>query len=256
MAHEHVFRWRYDRPPSLEQFQTMFPDDYSCAAYLAQRRWPNGFVCPHCGSPKGWKLRGKPWVWECAGEKADEDGVVSLCRKQVSVIAGTFMQGTHLPLRTWFMAAHLVTTHSNGISALQLQGKLGIGSYKTAWLLLHKLRRAMVDPYREPLGGVDEVVQVDETEMRFRRKADTLERLKGEPDADKIMIAGAVECLDDGLMGRVRLSIIKSRGRASLHPFVEENTAPGTLIVTDGNTAYRNMAGRGHHEIPIPKHIP
>lgn len=234
----------------------MFPDDYSCAAYLAQRRWPNGFVCPHCGSPKGWKLRGKPWVWECAGEKADEDGVVSLCRKQVSVIAGTFMQGTHLPLRTWFMAAHLVTTHSNGISALQLQGKLGIGSYKTAWLLLHKLRRAMVDPHREPLGGIEEVVQVDETEMRFRRKADTLERLKGEPDADKIMIAGAVECLDEGLMGRVRLSIIKSRGRASLHPFVEANTAPGTLIVTDGNTAYRNMAGRGHHEIPIPKNIP
>lgn len=233
-----------------------FPDDYSCAAYLAERRWPNGFVCPHCGSTKGWKLRGKPWVWECAGEEADEDGVLSPCRKQVSVIAGTVMHGTHLPLRTWFLAAHLVTTHSNGISALQLQGKLGIGSYKTAWLLLHKLRRAMVDPDREPLGGKGETVMVDETEMRFRRKADTLERQKGEPDADKIMIAGAVECREEGTMGRIRLNVIKGRGRVPLHAFVLKTTAPGTLIVTDGNTAYRTMLDRGHLEVPIPKNVP
>ena len=256
MPHEHVFRWRYDRPPSLEQFQTMFPDDYSCAAYLADRRWPEGFVCPHCGSMKGWKLRGKPWVWECAGEAVAEDGVLLPCRKQTSVIAGTVMHGTHLPLRTWFLAAHLVTTHSNGISALQLQGKLGIGSYKTAWLLLHKLRRAMVDPDREPLGGDEETVQVDETEMRFRRKADTLERLKGNPDADKIMIAGAVECLDDGFMGRIRLNIITGRGRFQLHDFVERTTAPGSWIVTDGNTSYSGLADRGHEAIVIPKTVP
>ena len=181
---------------------------------------------------------------------------MSACRKQVSVIAGTIMHGTHLPLRTWFLAAHLVTTHSNGISALQLQGKLGIGSYKTAWLLLHKLRRAMVDPEREPLGGQDETVMVDETEMKFRRKDDALERTKGEPDADKIMIAGAVECYEDGTMGRIRLNVIKGRGRLPLHAFLAATTAPGTLIVTDGNTAYRNMPYRGHLEVPIPKNVP
>lgn len=164
MAHQQVFRWKNDRPPSLEQFQTMFPDDWSCAAYLAKNRWPDGFVCPDCGCRKGWKLRGKPWVRECSGELATEDGELVRCRKQTSVIAGTIMHKTHLPLRTWFLAAHLVATHSNGISALQLQGKLGIGSYKTAWLLLRKLRRAMVDPNREPLGGEGEVVQVDETD--------------------------------------------------------------------------------------------
>lgn len=256
MAHQHVFRWRYDRPPSLEEFQTMFPDDWSCAAYLSEQRWPDGFVCPHCGSTKGWKLRGKPWVWECAGEEADEDGVLTPCRKQVSVISGTVMHGTHLPLRTWFLAAHLVTTHSNGISALQLQGKLGIGSYKTAWLLLHKLRRAMVDPDREQLGGEDETVQVDETEMKFVRKDDLIERLKGEPDADKIMIAGAVECVGNGKMGRIRLNVIKGRGRMPLHAFVLDTTAPGTLVMTDGNTAYRGMPGREHLEVPIPKHVP
>ncbi len=73
------------------------------------------------------------------------------------------MHKTHLPLRQWFLAAHLVTTHSNSIPALQLQAKLGIVSYKTAWLLLHKLRRAMVNPDREKLGGYEETVEIDET---------------------------------------------------------------------------------------------
>ncbi|MER8386592.1 hypothetical protein NKJ46_26355 [Mesorhizobium sp. M0166] len=80
-------------------------------------------------------LEGRPWLFECAG-KGERPG----CRKQTSVIAGTVMQGTHLPLRKWFLAAYLMATHSNSISALQLQPKLGF-SYKTAWLVLHKLRR-------------------------------------------------------------------------------------------------------------------
>ncbi len=67
------------------------------------------------------------------------------------------MHRTHLPLRTWFLAAYLLATHSNGMSALQLQPKLGLGSYKSAWLLLHKLRRAMIAPDRRPLRGVIEI---------------------------------------------------------------------------------------------------
>ncbi len=120
-------RWKYDRPPSLQQFMADFPDDSACAEWLFRRRWPDGFVCPLCEHNRGWRLESKPWTCECAK-----------CGKQTSVTAGTIMHGTHLPLRTWFIAAHLVATHSNGISALQLQAKAGIGSYKTAWLLLHK----------------------------------------------------------------------------------------------------------------------
>ncbi|MAS14700.1 MAG: IS1595 family transposase [Nitratireductor sp.] len=255
MSHQHVFRWQYDRPPSLEQFNQMFPDDWSCAAYLAKKRWPDGFVCPHCGSRKGWKLRAKPWVWECGGEAADADGVLSPCRKQTSVIAHTIMHKTHLPLRTWFLAAHLVATHSNGISALQLQGKLGIGSYKTAWLLLHKLRRAMVDPSREPLGGDGEVVQVDESEMPFRRRTDPIGDGRGRSKTGKIIIGGAVECLEDGRMGRIRLEVIKGYGRDDLHPFVLRNTYEGSVIMTDGNTAYRHLPNRLHDENVLPKYV-
>jgi hypothetical protein len=105
-------RWKHDRPPSLQQFMATFPDDASCAEWLAHRRWPGGFICPACNGLKGWKLEAKPWTWECAG-----------CGRQTSTTAGTMMHRTHLPLRTWFLAAHLVATHSNGISALPAPGE-------------------------------------------------------------------------------------------------------------------------------------
>jgi hypothetical protein len=107
---------------------------------IAAVRWPNGFVCPACGGVKGWELSGKRFTCECAE-----------CGRQTSVTAGTVMHRSKLPLTTWFMALHFVSSHSNGISALQLQAQLGLGSYKTAWLMLHKLRRTMVDPDRSQL---------------------------------------------------------------------------------------------------------
>ena len=82
-------RWKHDRPPSLQQFMAMFPDDAACAEWLAKRRWPDGFICPACTSKKGWKLEAKPWTWECAA-----------CGRQTSTTAGTIMHRTHLPLRT------------------------------------------------------------------------------------------------------------------------------------------------------------
>lgn len=73
MAREAFFptRWKYDKPLSIERFMADFPDDYACAEDLARKRWPDGFVCPHCGSKKGWRLEAKPWVWECAGKSDD-----------------------------------------------------------------------------------------------------------------------------------------------------------------------------------------
>jgi Transposase zinc-ribbon domain len=99
--------------------------------YLFAARWPAGFACPGCGSGKAWALRTKAWTWECTG-----------CGKQTSVTAGTIMHHSKLPLTPWFWAAYLMATHSNGISALQLQRQLALGSDKTAWLLCAKLRRS------------------------------------------------------------------------------------------------------------------
>src|SRR5438105_5012167 len=147
-----------DFPRSLIEFQQRFADDAACVEYLFAARWPAGFVCPGCGSSKAWELQTKAWTWECAG-----------CGKQTSVTAGTVMHHSKLALTSWFWAAYLMATHSNGISALQLQRQLALGSYKTAWLMCAKLRRSMVAPGRSPLAGL---VEVDETEIACRSKHD------------------------------------------------------------------------------------
>jgi transposase-like protein len=133
-----------DFPRSLIEFQQRFPDEAACVKYLFAARWPEGFVCPGCGSStKAWGLQTKAWTWECAD-----------CGRQTSVTAGTIMHHSKLPLTTWFWASYLMATHSNGISALQLQRQLALGSYKTAWLMCSKLRRSMGAPDRSPLTGL------------------------------------------------------------------------------------------------------
>src|SRR5438067_9627860 len=109
-----------DFPRSLIEFQQRFGDEAACAQYLAAARWPDGFVCPGCGGGKAWRLQTKAWTYECTH-----------CARQTSVTAGTIMHHSKLPLTAWFWAAYLMATHSNGISALQLQRQLAFGSYKT-----------------------------------------------------------------------------------------------------------------------------
>jgi hypothetical protein len=104
-----------------------------------------GFRCPACGHDQAWELGRARLTVQCAR-----------CERQVSVTAGTLLHRSHLPLRTWFLAAWLMATHKNGISARQLWHQLGLGSYKSAWLLCSKLRQAMIDPKREPLAGLVE----------------------------------------------------------------------------------------------------
>ncbi|WP_139194579.1 transposase, partial [Roseovarius tolerans] len=86
-------RWKNDRPMSRQAFDALFFDEEACSEYLAERRWPDGFVCPSCGTCKGWPLKRNRATWECAG-----------CGRQTSVTAGTVMHSSHLPLRTWFLA--------------------------------------------------------------------------------------------------------------------------------------------------------
>src|SRR5690349_15930206 len=145
-------------PRSLPEFEARFPDEAACARWLLEKRWPDGFRCPACGHDQAWELGRERLTLQCAARE-----------RQVSVTAGTVLHGSHLPLRTWFLAAWLMATHANGISARQLWRQLGLGSYKTAWLLVRKLRRAMVDPEREPLAGL---VEVDETSLPFRARGE------------------------------------------------------------------------------------
>ena len=103
------------RARSLREFQTSFPDETSCAAFLFERRWPEGFVCPACGDGRAALLRSRAHTYECLD-----------CGRQTPITAGTVMHRSKLPLTVWFWAAHLMATHSNGMSAVQLEAQLGI----------------------------------------------------------------------------------------------------------------------------------
>ena len=180
-----------DFPRSLIEFQQRFGDEAACAQYLAAARWPDGFVCPRCGGGKAWRLETKAWTYECAS-----------CGRQTSVTAGTIMHHSKLPLTAWFWAAYLMATHSNGISALQLQRQLAFGSYKTAWLICAKLRCGMLAPGRSPLAGL---VEVDKTEIVCRSKNDPVTG-GGRSHQGKMLVVGAVEVENNGLgPGRIRL---------------------------------------------------
>jgi len=219
-------RWKQDKPMSRAEFDARFPDEAACARHLAKLRWPNGFVCPECGICGGWELRAKPHTWECSG-----------CHRQTSVTAGTVMHRSKLPLRTWFEAVHLLTSHSNGISAEQAQAQLGLGSYKTAWLLLHKLRRAMVNPERTMLTGI---VEVDESEVTLRSKHDPI-KAHGIKDVGVMRLIGAVELDEKFRPRRVRLEPLPERTGERVRGFVTRNVVPGATVVSDGFRGYRGL---------------
>ena len=220
-----------ERPSSLPEFEAQFPDDAACARWLFEKRWPDGFRCPGCAHDKDWELDRGTLLIECAR-----------CHRQTSVTAGTVLHRSHLPLKLWFLAAWLVATHTNGISARQLWRQLGLGSYKTAWLLLQKLRRAMVDPEREPLAGL---VEVDETSLPFRGKDEPVAAKPGRAHEGKLLIAGAVEIKGKG-PGRVRLAVIEDYSATTLSAFVAAAIAGGSTVVSDGWSGYATLKDVKH----------
>src|SRR5690242_21579969 len=211
-------------PRSPPEFEARFPDDAACARWLLEKRWPDGFRCPACGHDKGWELARERLTLQCAA-----------CERQVSVTAGTVMHRSHLPLKVWFTAAWLVATHRNGMSARQLWLQLVLGSYKSAWLLLRKLRAAMVDPDREPLAGL---VEVDETSLPFRGGGEPAR--PGRSHDGKLLIAGAVEIRGKG-PGRTRLAVIGDYSAVALGAFVAAAIAAGSTVVSDGWSGYARL---------------
>ena len=205
-----------DFPHSLLEFQLRFPDEDACAAYLAVLRWPAGFVCPACGGSRGWAAT-KAHTHECAD-----------CRKQTSVTAGAVIHGSKLALTAWFWTAYLLATYSTGISALQLQKQLGLGSDKAAWLLATKLRRAMVAPGRVPLAGL---VEMDESLISCRSKDDPPNGGGKRSRQDKLLVAGAVE-VGKGGPGRIPLAQLENFSADGLHALLGANLATGATART------------------------
>jgi transposase-like protein len=166
------------------------------------------------------------------------------CRRQVSLTAGTIFQNTRTPLAAWFWAAYLMTTDKRGVSALLLQHQLGLPRYETAWMMLHKFRRAMVDLAREPLWGE---VEVDETWVGGPQAGLLGSRqLKGRKAA---LVLVAVERRGRGT-GRIRMAVIPDFKRVTLTGFLKQNVAPGSTVYTDGLKSFTGLQEAGFRHVP------
>ena len=217
-------------PRNISELEARFSSEEACRAYLFRLRWPDGFRCPRCGGSKAWPFRSVRL--ECGD-----------CGHQTSVTAGTIFQDTRKPLVLWFRTMWWVTSQKNGASALGLQRVLGLGSYKTAWTWLHKLRRAMVRPGRDRLAGR---IEVDETFVGGLE-----EGVRGRQTETKALVVIAAQ--EDGAgIGRIRMRRAADASAASLESFIAENIAPGSVIHTDGWPGYSGVAARGYvHKVTV-----
>jgi len=216
-------------PRTYAELLAWFSTDADCLDYLDWLRWPAGFTCPKCGSGGGWLVGDGRWM-------------CSACSKRVSTTAGTVFDRTRTPLTIWFAAAWLLTSQKNGVSALGLQRVLGIGSYQTAWSMLHRLRSAMVRPGRDRLCGV---VEMDETLLGGVRPGGKGGRAPGE----KILVGVGIERGKPRGFGRCRLAVLPNASTESLAAFLAAHVEPGSTVVTDGWQPYKGaLAGTYIHE--------
>jgi transposase-like protein len=215
-------------PRSTGEFQAWFRTDADCLDYLEWLRWQGGFACPACGSG-GWRLG--DGRFECGG-----------CGRRTSVTAGTVFDRTRTPLTVWFTACWIFATQKDGVSAQSLQRALEIGSYQTAWAMLHRLRSVLVRSGRDLLAGV---VEVDETFIGGEEAGLRGGRARGK----KSLVGIAVEVREPRGIGRCRMSVLQDASAAALHPFVAGNVEPGTRVITDAWQGYRGLDGLGYaHE--------
>ena len=217
-----------DFPENEIDFDRRFSNEQACCDYLFQLRWPQGFVCPSCGHMQYWKSSRDLYL--CRE-----------CQKQVSVTSGTIFHGVKKPLTVWFKALWWFSTRKSGVNAAALQELLGLGSYRTAWFWLQKLRSCTVFPERKPLS---EKVEADEFYLGGERSGK-----RGRGAEHKCKVALAVERQGQKL-GRLRLQVIDNCSTSQLLPFIKENVVAGSQVATDGWKGYNGLESDFvHHRV-------
>jgi transposase-like protein len=218
-------------PRSLADFGRVFPDDEACRSALVSLRWPDGFVCPRCGGRSAWERRDRG-LFLCRS-----------CRAETSVLAGTVLHRTRLPLPTWFLAAYLVAT-TGGLNSLEIGRTLGIADQETAWLLLRRLRSVMSQGLADPLRGE---VEADETYVGAPEPGS-----RGRPRSRSRKVTVLV--LAEAGSARTRMKVVPDAKADTLLPVIAASVEPRATVTTDGLSSYLGLPTLGftHRRLPHP----
>ena len=205
--------------------------------YFEKLRWPSGPICPHCESKNHTRLRGA----------AHREGTIQCndCRQQYTVTVGSVMESSKIPLHKWVLGFHLLCSSKKGISALQLQRELGLGSYRTAWFMSHRIRHAM----NETENQLGNVVEADETYVGGQAKnkhasKKAKDKSRYGRNTDKTPVAVLVERNGNAIAMPVQRVDIGTLGRN-----IRENVREDAVIVTDEWSGYKYVGERQRHEV-------
>ena len=232
-----------DFPKTEIEFDQRFSDIDACYNYLASMKWPSGFICEKCGHKAHWLSYRYTYI-------------CTRCEHQYSLTAGTIMHATKKPITYWFKAMWWFTTRKSGVSAVNLQELLGLGSYHTAWTWLQKLRRCTIRKDRDKLSGR---VEVDEFFIGGKKSG---KRGRGAEGKTIVLVAVERDTVQDPVtlnqyrqMGRVRLQVALDCTAFSLETFIHHNIEKGSTVVTDKLSSYRSVLSQGYRHVAIePAH--
>jgi transposase-like protein len=235
---------QFQRGVSMPEFFERYGTEDQCAAALVALRWPEGFRCPRCSSSAHYVVgHGERKLFQCCQ-----------CRHQTSLTAGTLMDSTKLPLRTWFLAIYLISQAKTGLSALALMRQLGV-SYRTAWLVHQKLMKTMSQRDGEqPLTGL---VQMDDAYLGGERPG-----VGGRGSPNKVPVVAAVSTNDAGHPLCVKLGPLAGFSREAITAWARVNLTPGCDVRSDGLGCFAGVidAGCAHSYIVVgtrkPRDLP
>ena len=226
---------QFQKGLSLTAFQARFGTEEHCEAAVAAWRWPNGFVCPHCGGTKH-AITGRRRLYACHG-----------CRRQVSIKAGTIFSRTMLPLTKWFQAMWLITNSKNSISTLELSRQIGV-KWDSAWLMRQKLMSVMAE--REAARKLDGRVEMDDVVLGGEKSVlDGGKQGRGGPN--KLPFVVAVETTDDGRPKRLLLHVVKSHDGPSIETMARLHLASTARVISDGLGCFRAVTKAGCTHQPV-----
>ncbi|MBV1876706.1 MAG: IS1595 family transposase [Pseudomonadales bacterium] len=206
---------QFQKGYSLVELFRDYGSEDQCRQALYNWKWPQGFSCPECSSRSFCELKSRP-LFQC-----------NRCHHQTSITSGTLFAGTKLPLRTWFLAIHLLTQCKTGLSALALKRQLGV-SYNTAWAVKHKVMQAMKErENRQPLSGF---IQIDDVYWGGKRTGGK----RGRGSSNKTSFVAAVEVNEDGRPIKMNMNVVEGFTLAAISRWSKAHLSAGSSVVSDG----------------------